>query len=59
MVAFLNLLFNCWGPKSLSRIASVLRTPICDADCTTKLKRISYARVLIEINVIIPLPKSK
>lgn len=58
-VRFLNLPLSWWGPKFPSRIASVLRTLICVNDCTTKLERISYARVLIEINVTIPLPKSK
>ncbi|KAK4716226.1 hypothetical protein R3W88_014564 [Solanum pinnatisectum] len=56
-VRFPNLPLNYWGPKSLSRIASVLGNPICVDECTTKLEHMSCARVLVEINVIGPLPK--
>ncbi|XP_019230577.1 PREDICTED: uncharacterized protein LOC109211493 [Nicotiana attenuata] len=55
-VKFPNLPMNCWGSKSLSRIASVLGTPVFADECTTKQSRISYARMLVEINVSRPLP---
>lgn len=55
-VKFPNLPMNCQGSKSLSRIASVLGTPMFADECTTKQSRISYARMLIKINVNRPLP---
>nr|XP_009759575.1 PREDICTED: uncharacterized protein LOC104212089 [Nicotiana sylvestris]XP_016484351.1 PREDICTED: uncharacterized protein LOC107804915 [Nicotiana tabacum] len=55
-VKFPNLPMNCWGSKSLSRIASVLGTPVFADECTTKQTRISFARMLVEINVSRPLP---
>ncbi|XP_070035901.1 uncharacterized protein [Nicotiana tomentosiformis] len=55
-VRFPNLPMNCWGVKSLSRIASSLGVPIYVDDCTTRIDRISYARVLIEIDITKELP---
>ncbi|KAH0679268.1 hypothetical protein KY284_020353 [Solanum tuberosum] len=40
---------------SLSRIASVIGVPIYADECTAKQTRISYARMLIEVNVTQPL----
>ncbi|XP_060182466.1 uncharacterized protein LOC132612157 [Lycium barbarum] len=51
-----NLPLSCWGPKSLSRIANTLGTPICVDDCTSKLERVSYARLLIEMDATVALP---
>ncbi|KAK4729776.1 hypothetical protein R3W88_022764 [Solanum pinnatisectum] len=42
-VRFPNLPLNCWGPKSLSRISTILGKPICTDECTTNLEHISYA----------------
>ncbi|XP_070057683.1 uncharacterized protein [Nicotiana tomentosiformis] len=50
-VRFPKLPMNCWGVKSLSRIASNLGVPNYADDCTTRINRISYARVLIEIDI--------
>ncbi|XP_021765919.1 uncharacterized protein LOC110730423 [Chenopodium quinoa] len=57
-VKFPNLPLNCWGPETLSRIGSFLGIPICSDECTTRQLKVSFARVLIEIDVTKPLPKS-
>lgn len=54
-VQFPKLPLNCWKMKTLSRISSVLDNPIYADECTTKVERILFARVLIEIDVTIPL----
>ncbi|XP_019232866.1 PREDICTED: uncharacterized protein LOC109213514 [Nicotiana attenuata] len=51
-----NLHLNCWGADSLSRIGSGLGTPIYADECTTKVERISYARILVEMDITRPLP---
>ncbi|XP_009774607.1 uncharacterized protein [Nicotiana sylvestris] len=51
-----NLPLNCRGMDSLSRIGSGLEIPICADECTTKVERISYARILVEISITKPLP---
>lgn len=56
-VKFLKLPMFCWGMRSLSRIASVLGKPIFADECTTKQTGVSYARMLIEINVTKELPR--
>ncbi|XP_060190885.1 uncharacterized protein LOC132620214 [Lycium barbarum] len=55
-VKFPKLPLNCWGYGSLSRIASAIGTPLFADECTTKQTRLSYARMLIEVNVTKPLP---
>ncbi|KAK4369245.1 hypothetical protein RND71_013037 [Anisodus tanguticus] len=51
-----------WTPiiciKSLSSIESTLGTPLFADDCTISEARISFARLLVEMNVTKPLPKS-
>lgn len=47
---------SCWGVGSLSRIASVIGKSIFADECTPKQTRISYARMLIEVNVTKELP---
>lgn len=44
-----------WSGDSLSRIGSILGKPICADDCTSEQKRISYARLLIEVDITKPL----
>ncbi|XP_058749946.1 uncharacterized protein LOC131622954 [Vicia villosa] len=46
-----NLPLHLWGPKSLGKIGSVLGTPICTDECTASKLRVSYARILIEIDI--------
>ncbi|XP_009770244.1 uncharacterized protein [Nicotiana sylvestris] len=55
-VKFPKLPINCWGAKSLSSIASTIGTPLYADSCTAKQTRISFARILIEVNVTKPLP---
>lgn len=57
-VRFPNLPLNCWTSGSLSRICSVLGAPLCADSCTTNQLRISFARVLIEMDITKPLPKT-
>ncbi|XP_059310918.1 uncharacterized protein LOC132062351 [Lycium ferocissimum] len=45
-----------WSCDSLSRIASTLGKPLYADECTFKQSRISFARMLIAINVSKPLP---
>nr|XP_016506612.1 PREDICTED: uncharacterized protein LOC107824383 [Nicotiana tabacum] len=44
------------GMDSVSRIGSGLGNPIYVNECTTKVKRISYARILVEMDITRPLP---
>ncbi|XP_056685988.1 uncharacterized protein [Spinacia oleracea] len=46
-----NLPLNCWSCDSLSRIGSLLGVPVCADDCTTKQQRVSFARLLVEMDV--------
>lgn len=50
-----KLLLSCWSADSLSRIGSVVGTPVCADECTTQQTRISYARLLVEVDVTKPL----
>lgn len=50
-VKFPNLPLNCWSVDALSRIASVLGEPLCADECTTRQLRISFARVLVDVDV--------
>nr|XP_016437686.1 PREDICTED: uncharacterized protein LOC107763707 [Nicotiana tabacum] len=43
---------------SLSRIGSLLERPVYADECTTNIDRVSYARMLIEMDVTKPLPES-
>ena len=54
---FPKLPLNCWGVGSLSRIASAIGVPLFADECTTKQTRISYARMLIEVNVTKAIPQ--
>ncbi|PHU09900.1 hypothetical protein BC332_21760 [Capsicum chinense] len=55
-VTFPSLLLNCWSIGLLSRIASGLGNPLCTDDCTSRMERISYVRVLLEIDITVSLP---
>ncbi|XP_048501546.1 uncharacterized protein LOC125497881 [Beta vulgaris subsp. vulgaris] len=52
-----NLPLNCWGEDSLSRIGSVLGVPLYADECTSQGLRISYARLLIKMDVTQEIPK--
>ncbi|XP_019228707.1 PREDICTED: uncharacterized protein LOC109209818 [Nicotiana attenuata] len=53
-----NLPLSCWSAKTLSKIGSGLGQPIYADACTSNIDRISYARILVEIDVTKELPKS-
>ncbi|XP_075091784.1 uncharacterized protein LOC142171953 [Nicotiana tabacum] len=56
-IQFPNLPLNCWEDDSLSIIGSTLGVPLYADACTKKVECIAYARILVEIDIIRPLPK--
>lgn len=50
-----KLPLHFWGGDSLSMIDNVLGNPVCADECTSKQQRISYARMLIEVDITKPL----
>lgn len=46
-----NLPLNCWSEDSLSRIGSLLGIPLYADECTTKYLRVSFARILVQMDV--------
>jgi hypothetical protein len=57
-VKFPNLPLKCWSPRCLAKIASKLGTPIQSDQLTFSMSRISYARVLVELNLLVDLKSS-
>ncbi|XP_019236113.1 PREDICTED: uncharacterized protein LOC109216415 [Nicotiana attenuata] len=57
-IVFPNLPIQYWAIENLGRIASCLGKPICTDKLTAKEERISYARILIEMDVAQPLLES-
>nr|TKS00953.1 hypothetical protein D5086_0000177950 [Populus alba] len=57
-VKFPCLPLCCWSPICLSKIASVIRRPIQCDQLTSSLSRMSYARVLVEIDLLEELRQS-
>ncbi|KAJ8569877.1 hypothetical protein K7X08_006454 [Anisodus acutangulus] len=55
-VKFPNIPMGCWGSDSLSRIASAIGAPLFADECTTKQSRITFARMLVQVDVTKPLP---
>ena len=51
-VKFPSLPLCCWSPICLSKIASVIGKPIQCDHLTSSLSRMSYARVLVEIDLL-------
>ncbi|XP_059310372.1 uncharacterized protein LOC132061616 [Lycium ferocissimum] len=51
-----KLPMNCWSCDSLSHIGNAIGCPMFADECTTKQTRISYARMIIEVDVTKPLP---
>ena len=49
---------KCWTSKCLSKIASRIGKPIQCDKLTANMERISYARVLVEVNLMEDLPSS-
>lgn len=52
---FLQLPVIFWVDKSIGKIMSVIGKPLMTDECTTKILRVSYVRVLIEVDVMIEL----
>lgn len=46
-----SLPLHCWGAESLSRIVSAVGVPIIADECTAKQTKVSYARVLVEVDI--------
>lgn len=46
-----NLPLCCWSIESLSRIASIVRVPLCADQCTSDQQRVNYARVLVQVDM--------
>lgn len=46
-----NLPLYIWAEKSISKIASAVGRPITTNECTAIKLRISYARVLVEVDI--------
>ncbi|XP_016441540.1 uncharacterized protein LOC107767132 [Nicotiana tabacum] len=57
-VMFPNLPIQFWAPPNLGRIASYMGNSICTDKLTAQEQRISYARILIEMDISQPLPDS-
>uniref|UniRef100_A0A803MS00 Uncharacterized protein n=1 Tax=Chenopodium quinoa TaxID=63459 RepID=A0A803MS00_CHEQI len=51
-----NLPLNCWSADSLSKIVSTHGVPLFGIDCTTRQQRVSFARILVEMDVTMTLP---
>lgn len=46
-----NLPLNCWSEDSSSRIGSLIGVPLYADECTSKSLRVSFARILVEMDV--------
>ncbi|KAK4411705.1 hypothetical protein Sango_0243500 [Sesamum angolense] len=46
----LSLPLECWHPNALGKIGSRLGTPIAMDSLTMKMERVSYARILVEVD---------
>ncbi|KAJ6376465.1 hypothetical protein OIU76_025586 [Salix suchowensis] len=53
-----NLPLKCWSSNCLSKIASVIGKPILSDKSTSSMARLSYARILVEIDIFNDLPQS-
>lgn len=56
-VRFPNLPLNCWGPETLSRIGNMVGLPLFADECTTRQMKVSFAKLLIEVDVTKLVPK--
>ncbi|KAL0378725.1 UNVERIFIED_CONTAM: hypothetical protein Sradi_3178000 [Sesamum radiatum] len=45
-----SLLLECWNPNALSKIGSRLGNPVAMDSLTMNIERISYARILVEVD---------
>ncbi|XP_058753872.1 uncharacterized protein LOC131627051 [Vicia villosa] len=54
-VTFPQLPLKFWGDKSIGKIASAVGKPLMTDECTARKLRVSYAKVLIEVDVTVEL----
>jgi hypothetical protein len=57
-VRFPNLPLECWLHACLSKISNVIGKPIRCDDLTLSMSRVSFARVMIEVDLSADLPRS-
>jgi len=57
-VKFPNLPLQCWSPLCLSKLACVIGKPLHADAPTTSMTWLSYARVLVEVDLLADLPSS-
>lgn len=50
-VTFPSLPLIYWGERSIGKITSAIGRPMMTDECTSKKLRVSYARVLIEVDI--------
>jgi len=55
-VRFPNLPIRCWTSICLSKLASMIGKPIHYIAPTTTMTQLSYARILIEVDLLLDLP---
>ena len=55
-VKFPSLSIKCRSPKCLSKIACIIGKPLRSDMLTSSMSRLSYARVLVEVNLLSDLP---
>lgn len=53
-----NFILHLWVEKSISKITNVVGRPITTDDCTARKLQISYARVLVEVDIKKPVRDS-
>ena len=46
-----SLPLHCWGEETLSRIVSAVGVPVLADECTMNQRKVSYARVLVEVDI--------
>lgn len=46
-----QLPLHLWGEKSLNKITSAIEAPLITDECTTHKIKVSYARMLIEVDI--------
>lgn len=56
LVIFPGLPIQYWTKENLGRIVSYLGKPICSDKLTAQADRISYARMLVEMDISLELP---
>lgn len=57
-IRLIKLPTKFWGMNSLSRIGSLFGVPLAAHSYTAYRSRVNYARILVEVDVTKPLPKS-